>query len=246
MNKIYISGNLNKNSRSTLNKFNKNFDKSSLKPNLLKSMIGQKNPSDDLNNTFRMTALRSTNNKSYFNKSTRYDNLLKQSHPENLKKTMFKSKFDDIQEKEESGSEKEEKDEKKSKKKELNFSFNFDELDECNTESEESKENNDSNEQIDVIDGEGESELFERFKKDDNEDLVELKKLWYGDNLKQSVNFIKKSILKTKSVKSKNEVDKKEKEKNINLDKNLNMVKEEEEEKDNNNNLGNFKLRRKG
>ena len=121
MNKIYFSGNLNKNSRSTLNKFNKNFDKSSLKPNLLKSMIGQKNPSDDLNNTFRMTALRSTNNKSYFNKSTLYDNLLKQSHPENLKKTMFKSKFDDIQEKEESESEKEEKDEKKSKKKELNF-----------------------------------------------------------------------------------------------------------------------------
>ena len=258
---------MNNSEQSTLNKFNKNFDKNIVKPNLLKSMIVPKSPNIDLNNTFRMTALRRTNTKTHFNKNTLYDNFLKQNHPEYLKKTLFKSKFgiinenviEVIKEKDESENE---KDEKISKKKELKYSISFDDIEENETLSDENKENNDSDE---PIDDEGGAELFERYKEDDNEEMAELKKLYFGNNLKQSIRFIKNSKLKKKSVKYKDDVDKKEKdnknleikksgnnatgsinkskEKNKNLNTNLEIIKDEE--KDINNNLEKVKLRSK-
>jgi len=212
-----------------------------LNKNLLKSVLGQKSSNDELNSKFRMTSLRRANTKTLFNKSTLYDNYLKQNHPENLKKTILKSRFgninkkvmEDIKEKNESESEKEEK---KQQKKEPNFEFDFDEIDEYETETEENIDNNDTEEPIDVIDGEGESQLFERFKEDNSEEIAELKQLWFGSNIKQSVNFVKKSILKNKSVKFNN---------NFNKNKNLETIKDEEKDNNNINNVENAKLRSK-
>ena len=136
-------------------------------------------------------------------------------------------------------------------KKELNLSINFDDID---TEKEES---------LEIIDDEGDSGLFEKYKDDDKEEMAELKKIWYGDDLKKSIQYIQKSILKKATVKFKDNVDKKEKEikknfeikkignnstestnkreeKSGKLNKNLKMIKEEE--KDSNNNLENIKL----
>ena len=96
MNEYNISGNLNKNYVLSLNKF-KNSDKTGVKSNLLKSVIAKKRSTTDSMNNFRMTALRSTNTKTYLNKSTLYDTILKESHPENLKKKL-KSKFKNISE----------------------------------------------------------------------------------------------------------------------------------------------------
>ena len=254
------SGNLNKNSVLSSNKF-KNSDKNMIKPNLFKSVIAKKGSTTDSMNNFRMTALRSTNTKTYLNKSTLYDTILKESHPENLKKKL-KSKFKNISEyvnKEnievikEKDDKKSEKDDEKTEKKELNLSIDFDDID---TEKEES---------LEIIDDEGDSGLFEKYKDDDKEEMAELKKIWYGDDLKKSIQYIQKSILKKATVKFKDNVDKKEKENNIKknfeikkignnstestnkreeksgkLNKNLKMIKEEE--KDSNNNLENIKL----
>ena len=235
---FFNSGNLKKNTMSTFGKFNNNYDKSMSDSILLKSVIGPKSSSDESSNKFRMTSFRRANTKTFFNKSTLYDNFLKQSNPEYLKKTVLKSRFGNIKEKvmeeiKEKNESESEKEEKKPNKKEPNFEFDFDELDEYDTVSEENKENNDTEEPIDVIDGEGESQLFERFKEDNSEEIAELKKLWFGSDIKQSVNFVKKSILKKKSVKFKDNVDK---------NKNLETI---DEEKDNNNNLENGKLKSK-
>ena len=240
---LNISEGLNKDSAPSLSKFNKNINsnKSIVRPNLLKSTIGYLGNNNSNINNFRMTAFRRSSTKTYFDKGSLYDDFLKKNHPENLKRTMLKSRFgniyenidkdiiEDIKEKDESESEKGEKksqnvdedikekekeenegdkEEKKSKKGELRYSFNFDEVDE--DETDENKEENDSEELIDIIDGEGDTKLFERFKDDNDEQMSELKKFWFGGNLKESVKIIKKSILNKKSVKFKEEVDKKE------------------------------------
>ena len=248
---LNISESLNKDSVPSSSKFNKNINsnKSIVRPNLLKSTIGNLGNSNSNINNFRMTAFRRSNTKTYFDKGSLYDDFLKKNHPENLKRTMLKSRFgniyennnkdiiEDIKEKDESESEKgekesqnknddikgKEKEEKKSKKDELRYSFNFDEVDE--DDAEENKEENDSGELIDIIDGEGDSKLFERFKDDNDEQMNELKKYWFGGNLKASVKIIKKSILNKKSVKFKEDVDKKDTDKKNNSNKKNSEVK---------------------
>jgi hypothetical protein len=171
-----------------------------------------------------MTAIRKTNKKSYFERNSLYDDFLKKNHPDNIRKTLLKSKFrknyetlnknniEDIKEKDEIESDKEEKKEKDKQKKldQLKYSLSFDDEDENN------EENNEESENIDIIDKDGDSKLLNLLNNDDNEEIKELKKLYYGDNLKKSIQFLKKSILKKKSVKFKDDVNLKEKEKQKN------------------------------
>ena len=185
--------------------------------NLLKSTSNDIKPTKTLNqNDFRMTAIRKTKTRSYFDRGSLYDDFLKKSHPENVRKTMLKSKFSNIyenidqdaiegiKEKDETESENEEKKENELK---LKYSFNFDD----DEEDEENNQNDDDGDVLDVIDRDGEDKLFEMFNNDDDEEIKELKKLYYGDNLKQSIKLLKKSIKKKKSVKFKDDVNIKEK-----------------------------------
>jgi len=191
----------------------KNYFKSISNPNVLTSSSNTTN--------FRMTAIRKTNTKNYFDRGSLYDDFLKKNHPENVRKTMLKSRFgnlyenvgksvvEDIKEKDESESEKEEKKENENEKKiKFSLSFDFDDDDE-----EENKEDESDDNVIDVIDGDGDEKLFNLLNNDDDEEIKELKRLYYGDNLKESIKVLKKSILKKKSVKFKDDVDNKEKEK---------------------------------
>ena len=204
---------------------NKNFHKSIINTNILKSSVNSDtNKLSDLNpNNFRMTATRKISNKKYFDRGSFYDDYLKKNHPENIRKTLLKSKFsklnenidkvsiEDIKENDENESEKEENGKKE---KELKYSFSFDDDDD---EVEDNKDQNDDNDEIiDVIDGDGDDKLFNLLNNDDDEEMKELKKLYYGDNLKKSIQFLKKSILKKKSVKFKDDVNLKEKEKQKN------------------------------
>ena len=168
-----------------------------------------------------MTAIRKTNKKSYFERNSLYDDFLKKNHPDNIRKTLLKSKFrknyetlnknniEDIKEKDEIESDKEEKKEKDKQKKldQLKYSLSFDDEDENN------EENNEESENIDIIDKDGDSKLLNLLNNDDNEEIKELKKLYYGDNLKESINFLKKSIVKKKTLKFNENLDNNEKEK---------------------------------
>ena len=201
----------------------KNYFKSSSNPNII-------TPSSfSPNSNFRMTGMKKNNTKNYFDRGSLYDDFLKKNHPANIRKSMFKfsnlyENIENIKEKNESESEKEEKGkkeekvEKKEDKSKLKYSLSFDFDDE---DEEENKENDDGEDDviIDIIDGEGDEKLFNLLNNDDDEEMKELKKLYYGDNLKESVRFIKKSILKKKSVKFKDDVDKKEKEKKVELNR---------------------------
>ena len=192
---------------------NKNYFKSISNPNVITS--DSKSNLTSTNNNFRMTAIRKTNTKNYFDRGSLYDDFLKKNHPENVRKTMLKSRFgnlyenlgksvvEDIKEKDESESEKEEKKEDEKKLK-YSLSFDFDDDDE-----EDNKEESDDN-VIDVIDGDGDEKLFNLLNNDEDEEIKELKRLYYGDNLKESIKVLKKSILKKKSVKFKDDVDNKE------------------------------------
>ena len=180
--------------------------RSKTKPNLAPSSVSK----------FRMTALRKTKTREYMDRGSLYDDFLKKNHPANIRKTMLKSKFksfnqkinpnaiEDIKEKDENESEndkddkKDEDDKDDKKNKELKFSFSFDdddEEDEINDKDEE--ENIDI---VDVIDGDGDSKLFNLLNNDDDEEIKELKKLYYGENLKESIKLLKKSLKKKKSV----------------------------------------------
>ena len=206
---------------------NKNYFKSISNPNVITS--DSKSNLTSTNNNFRMTAIRKTNTKNYFDRGSLYDDFLKKNHPENVRKTMLKSRFgnlyenvgksvvEDIKEKDESESEKEEKKEDEKKLK-YSLSFDFDDDDE-----EDNKEESDDN-VIDVIDGDGDEKLFNLLNNDDDEEMKELKRLYYGDNLKQSIKVLKKSILKKKSVKFKDDVDNKEKEKDKEKNKEIKRV----------------------
>ena len=212
--------NLNK-ENNIQNQVDKNHYKSIVNTNIFKSNINKQNDTSFTNNSFRMTAIRKTNAKTYFERGSLYDDFLKKNHPENVRKTLLKSKFatirpnlnkqnkiDDIKEKEEIESDKEEKKEKENDKKldQLKYSFSFDD-----DEEEENKEDDDDD-NIDVIDGDGDEKLFNMFNNDDNEEIKELKKLYYGDNLKESINFLKKSIVRKKTVKFLDSSQRKEKE----------------------------------
>ena len=200
---------------------NKNFYKSIANENILKSNSSKQNGISNYNNNFRMTAIRKTNKKSYFERNSLYDDFLKKNHPDNIRKTLLKSKFrknyetlnknniEDIKEKDEIESDKEEKKEKDKQKKldQLKYSLSFDDEDENN------EENNEESENIDIIDKDGDSKLLNLLNNDDNEEIKELKKLYYGDNLKESINFLKKSIVKKKTLKFNENLDNNEKEK---------------------------------
>ena len=208
------------------NHVNKNFHKSIANSNILKSNSSKENGISYYNNNFRMTAIRKTNNKSHFERNSLYDDFLKRNHPENIRKTLLKSKFgkkyetfnknnfEGIKEKEEIESDKDEKKEKGKEKKldQLKYSLSFDDEDENN------EENNEESYNIDLIDGDGDSKLLNLLNNDDNEEIKELKKLYYGDNLKESINFLKKSIVRNKTLKMNDNSNKNEKEKkNIEL-----------------------------
>ena len=75
-------------------------------------------------------------------------------------------------------------------------SFHFDEEE----EEKEEENNTDNDDMIDVMDREGDSKVMDLLNNDDDEEIKELKKLYYGNNIKESVKFIKKSILKKKSI----------------------------------------------
>ena len=153
-----------------------------------------KNNNIKLTKTFRRT-------KTFFDRGSLYDDYLKRNHPENIRKTLMKNQnnqlcdiyedkeiFEDIKEKEESENEKEEKKEEDK----LKFSFDFEDDSEDNNQNEENENENDE-EVIDVIDKDGDDKLFNLLNNDDNEEIKELKRLYYGDNLKESIRFIKKS-----------------------------------------------------
>ena len=194
--------------------------KSIANPNLLKSNNITK--STDRNN-FRMTAIRKTKTKTTFDRGSLYDDFLKRSHPENVRKTMLKSKFsilyenidkdiEDIKEKDESEENEEKKENDNIKTNNINalkYSLSFDDED----DNEENNEQNDEDDMIDLYDGDGDDKLFNLLNNDDDEEIKELKKLYYGDNLKESIKLLKKSK-KKKTVKFKEDVDNKEKNNN--------------------------------
>ena len=172
------------------------------------------------------------NNRS-IDKSSKFDNDLKKRNPKNIKKTILISKYrnkyenDVIEEKDEGEDEKKEKNLKPKIDLGLIRSFHFDE-----EEEEKEEENNiDNDDMIDVMDREGDSKVMDLLNNDDDEEIKELKKLYYGNNIKESVKFIKKSILKKKSIQIK-EDNKKEDEKIKNKAVKFKDIKQKEDKKE--------------
>ena len=152
----------------------------------------------------------------FIDKSSKFDNILKKNNPVNIKKTILISKYrskyenDVIEEKDEGEDENKNKEKNLKPKIDLGLirSFHFDEEE----EEKEEENNTDNDDMIDVMDREGDSKVMDLLNNDNDEEIKELKKLYYGNNIKESVKFIKKSILKKKSIQIK-EDNKKEDEK---------------------------------
>ena len=209
INNIY-SGNVGNN--------DKNYYKS-----IISGLTLQTLPSNNSNNNakslFRMTCVRKSNNKSYFDRGSLYDNFLKKNHPDNVRKTMLKdSQFgkknifnsidEGIKENDESESEKEEKEENDEKKENeanelkksirLKYSLSFGDDDE-----EEDVDENDNS----MGSKDGDLKLFNILENENDPELKELKNIYFNEN--PSEKDLKKSMVKKKQVKFRNDREKK-------------------------------------
>ena len=215
------SGNVNNNS---------NIFKSIISGNTLYTF----NSNNNINSKslFRMTTVKKSNKQSYLSRGSLYDDFLKKNHPDNVRKTMLKKSIfvskntisdinEGIKENEsESENENDEKEEEKEKKQvdnelkkslRLKYSLTFDDDDDENEEEHEEEHSLNSKED--------DMKLFNMLDNENDEELKELKKLYFNeeDKDKKVENKKPKSVMKKKSVKFKtdeNEPDKdKDKEK---------------------------------
>jgi hypothetical protein len=164
---------------------------------------------------FRMTTVKKSNKQSYLSRGSLYDDFLKKNHPDNVRKTMLKKSnfgskntISDINEgikENESESENDEKEKEKEKKEmdnelkkslKLKYSLTFDDDDENEEEHEEEQSLNSK---------EDDMKLFNMLDNENDEELKELKKLYFNeeDKDKKVENKKPKSVMKKKSVKFK-------------------------------------------
>ena len=201
--------------------------------NIFKSIISgntvytfNSNSNNNSKSLFRMTTVKKSNKQKYLSRGSLYDDFLKKNHPDNVRKTMLKKSLfgskntmDDInegiKEKEESESENDENEKEKEKQKKdmdnelkkslkMKYSLTFDDDDENEEDNEEEHSLNSK---------EDDMKLFNILYNENDEELKELKKLYFNEDYKDknAENKRPKSILKKKSVKFKadeNETDK--------------------------------------
>ena len=231
---LYSNLNINNSLYSNLNNINsgnvnytQNQYKSIVSGNTLYSF--NSNSNNNSKSLFRMTTFKKSNNKNYLSRGSLYDDFLKKNHPDNIRKTMLKKSSlrnkntinninEGIKENDESESENDEKENLKEKEKKdidnelkkslkLKYSLSFDDDD----ENEENEEENSLNSKEDDI------KLFNILDNENDEELKELKKIYFNedndkdkDNNKKEQNK-KKSLFKKKSVKFKEEDNEKDK-----------------------------------
>ena len=153
---------------------------------------------------FRMTCFGNSSNKSCLDRGSLYDDFLKKNHPDNIRKTILNknntlnsnmNKIDEGNDDTESEKENNEKKEDENKKEinnlkeslKLKYSLSFGDDD----ENEEDEENSLERKETDL-------KLFDILENENDEELQELKKIYFGDKANKD---LKKSINNKKSVK---------------------------------------------
>ncbi len=152
---------------------------------------------------FRMTTFKKpNNNKSYLSRGSLFDDFLKKNHPDNIRKTIlrgkkkiskkystFKENVEKENEKKEEKEEKENEEEEPQKNHQLRYSLSFGDEDEDEEQEEEEG------------DKEEDQKLFELLENEDDPELKNLRKYYFGEKeLKKSLKKLK-SIIKKKTVK---------------------------------------------
>ena len=143
---------------------------------------------------FRMTS--KSNSKACLDRSSLYDDFLKKNHPDNIRKTILKNSFfsnmnkiDEGNDDSESEKEKENKEKKENGLKDsgkLRYSLSFGDDD----EDEEDEDDSIGSKETDL-------KLFNILENENDEELQELKKIYFEDKADKS---LKKSMIKKKSV----------------------------------------------
>ena len=169
---------------------------------------------------FRMTCFRNSSNKGCLDRGSLYDDFLKKNHPDNIRKTILNknntlnsnmNKIDEGNDDAESEKENNENNENKEdeNQKELNnlkeslklkYSLSFGDDDEDDNENEEDEDNSLERKETDL-------KLFDILENENDEELQELKKIYFGDKANKD---LKKSLNKKKSVKFNEDIGKEE------------------------------------
>ena len=201
---------------------NEDYHKSTISDNTL-FYYNNGNKNTTYESSFRMTKVRKSNNKSYLARGSLYDNILKKSHPDNIRKTTTKkslfnnlaniNKNEEIKEKKNFEKQNKKNNIQKSSNYELKYSLSFDDDDDDEEEEE----------------GENEDEFNPNIKEEDikllnildnendDDELMELKKMYYKGNKNEKVKK-EENIDEEKNTKINNE----EIIENLNIDKTLN------------------------
>ena len=157
---------------------------------------------------FRMTCFRNSSNKGCLDRGSLYDDFLKKNHPDNIRKTILNknntlnSNMNKIDEGNDDAESEKENNENKEDEKEmeennlkeslkLKYSLSFGDDDEDDNENEEDEENSLERKETDL-------KLFNILENENDEELQELKKIYFGDKANKD---LKKSIVNKKSVK---------------------------------------------
>ena len=215
-----IKGSIYSNKNSIISNINKTRSIYDGKNNNYKSIINDAIKKTKTNNNnksiFRMTCFRKSNNKNCLDTRSYYDDFLKKNHPDNVRKTMLKNsifgkmkKIDEGNDDNDSESGKEEN-EKEIEEKDLkdnanlNYSLSFGDDDE---------EEEDENLNNSIEDKEADLKLFNILENENDEELQELKKIYFEDKTNKD---LKKSMIKKKSVRfADDNIKKKEHESNL-------------------------------
>ena len=169
---------------------------------------------------FRMTCFRNSSNKSCLDRGSLYDDFLKKNHPDNIRKTILNKNIDvksiksnmnkieegndDAESEKENNENKEDENKKEEEEKnlkeslKLKYSLSFGDDDEDEDENEEDEENSLERKETDL-------KLFDILENENDEELQELKKIYFGDKANKD---LKKSLNNKKSVKFNDDDDK--------------------------------------
>ena len=188
-NKNSLSSNISNIHNFNNGKNNKNYKKN-ISGITLKSLTSQNSNAS----FFRMTS--KSNSKAYLDRSSLCDDFLKKNHPDNIRKTILKNSFfsnmnkiDEGNDDSESEKEKEKKEKKENGLKDsgkLKYSLSFGDDDDDEEDGDDS-----------VGSKETDLKLFNILENENDEELQELKKIYFEDKADKS---LKKSIIKKKSV----------------------------------------------
>ena len=191
------------NTRSFYNGKNKNY-KSIITGTIKKTPTSYNNNNNK--SLFRMTCFRKTNKKICLDTRSYYDDFLKKNHPDNVRKTMLKNSIfgkikqidegnDDSESEKEKEKDEKEEDEKEIEEKDLKDGVNLKYSLSFGGDDDDEEEDEDENNSIERK--ETDLKLFNILENENDEELQELKKLYFED---KNDKDLKKSMIKKKSV----------------------------------------------